>query len=196
MRKGEATRARIVDEAARQAAIRGLSVVSLNDVAEAVGLSKSGLFKHFDSKEAMQMAVMECTLARFVDLVWAPAEPLARGRPRLEKIFEQWLEWSEVAHPASGCPILAANTEFDDQPGPVRDLLQASQTRWARTLLREFQALRAPPVGEAEAELAAFQMKSFILGHNENRRLIEHAGARRLANAAFCDLLDRVSRGG
>ena len=83
MKKGEATRARILEEAARQAALRGLTGVSLNDVAEAVGLSKSGLFKHFESKEAMQLAVLQATLERFADYVWAPASILPPGRGRL-----------------------------------------------------------------------------------------------------------------
>jgi AcrR family transcriptional regulator len=196
VRKGEATRARILDEAARQAAVRGLSVVSLNDVAEAVGLSKSGLFKHFDSKEAMQRAVLEATLERFTRYVWAPASTLPPGRPRLEKIFERWIEWSEVENAEGGCLLMSAGAELDDQPGPLRDLLQAQQLRWSRTLQREFQALFEPDLPDRRAKLAAFQMKSFVLGHNENRRLLEDADARSLAMAAFKDLLDRISNGG
>ena len=89
---------------------------------------------------------------------------------------------------------MAAGAELDDQPGPLRDLLQARQSRWTRTLTREFQALRDPPLSEPQARLAAFQMKSFVLGHNENRRLLEDADARGLADAAFRDLLDRTAR--
>ncbi len=192
MRKGEATRSRIVDEAARQAAVRGLSVVSLNDVAEAVGLSKSGLFKHFDSKEAMQLAVLEATLGRFTAYVWEPASALPTGRARLEAIYQRWTRWVEHENAAGGCLIVAASTELDDQPGPLRDLLQRQQRRWFRTLAREFQALREPPMGEAEAELCAFQMKSFMLGLSEDRRLLEHKDARRMADAAFAALLDRA----
>jgi AcrR family transcriptional regulator len=195
VRKGEATRARILDEAARQAAVRGLSVVSLNDVAEAVGLSKSGLFKHFDSKEAMQLAVLQSTLERFAEYVWLPASQLPAGRSRLETIFERWIAWSEVENAEGGCLIMAATSELDDQPGPLRDVLQTQQRRWTRTLVKEFQSLREPPLSEAQAQLAAFQMKSFFLGHNENRRLLEDADARALAMAAFRDLLDRTVRG-
>lgn len=195
MRKGEATRVRILDEAARQAAVRGLSVVSLNDVAEAVGLSKSGLFKHFESKEAMQLAVLEATLERFTDYVWQPASALPPGRDRLEAIFQRWIEWSEVENAEGGCLLMSAGAELDDQPGPLRDLLQAQQQRWSRTLQREFRALRDPPLTERQAQLAAFQMKSFVLGHNDNRRLLEDADARRLADAAFRDLIARTVRG-
>lgn len=195
MRKGEATRARILKEAARQAAVRGLSVVSLNDVAEAVGLSKSGLFKHFESKEAMQLTVLETTLERFTAFVWAPAAELTPGRARLETIFERWLTWSEVENAEGGCLLLSAGAELDDQPGPLRDLLQAKQRRWLRTLQREFTALTDPPLSDRRAQLAAFQMKSFVFGHNDNRRLLEDADARALAEAAFRDLLSRTEHG-
>ena len=96
MRKGEATRSRIVAEAARQAARRGLADVSLADVADAVGLSKSGLFKHFDSKEAMQLAVVEQVMDRHMEFVWRPAEQRSPGRARLERAFEGWLDWAET----------------------------------------------------------------------------------------------------
>ncbi len=193
MRKGEATRERILEEAARQAAARGLGGVSLNDVAGAVGISKSGLFKHFDSKEAMQHAVIEREAASFVAGVWEPAAGLPAGRGRLEAIFERWLDRAETAGAPGGCLIMAANAEFDDQPGPLRDLLQANLRRWEKTVVHEFMALTDPPLAKDQAALAAFQMKSFVLGHNETRRMLEDQGARRMARAVFQSLLDRVA---
>src|SRR3954454_1337636 len=119
MRKGEATRLRILDEAARQAATRGLANVSLADVADAIGLSKSGLFKHFESKDAMQLAIVEHVMDRFVGFVWAPAEALPPGRARLEKVFARWMvDWAESEWPQSGCPVNAMIVELDDQPSP------------------------------------------------------------------------------
>lgn len=193
MKKGDATRARILDEAARQAAVRGLQSVSLHDVADGVGLSKSGLFKHFDSKEAMQMAVLNQTLDRFVEFIWAPCADLPSGRAKLEAIFERWLDWAEVENAAGGCLVLAASVELDDQPGPLRDLLLMRQKRWTATLAREIRTLRDPPVPDEEAEIAVFQMKSFILGHNDMRRLLQDDGARRAAKAAFDGLMDRLA---
>ena len=107
MRKGEATRERIVAEAARQAAQRGLADVRLADVADAVGLSKSGLFKHFDSKEAMQLAVIERVMNRYLQFIWGDAESRPPGRPRLEAVFARWLDWAESEWPDSGCPVIA-----------------------------------------------------------------------------------------
>lgn len=194
MRKGDATRARIIEEAGRQAAIRGLSNVSLGDVAEAVSLSKSGLFKHFADKEAMQLAVVEEVMERFTDRIWRPAEPLAPGRERLDKIFACWLHWGEEVWADSGCPVLAFSIELDDQPGPLRDLLRKRLQGWRKTLVREFRALRDPPLGEAEAQAAYFQMKSFILGHSDARRMLGDADAYRIATDAFEGLLDRTAK--
>jgi len=194
LRKGEATRARIVDEAARQAAVRGLTGVSLADVADAVGLSKSGLFKHFESKDAMHIAVVEAVMDRFAELTWKPAEALPPGRARLELVFERWLHWGEKEWADSGCPITQLSVELDDQPGPLRELLHKRLQGWRKTVVREFKALRDPPLSDAEAQAAYFQMKSFILGHSDSRRMMGDADAQRSAMAAFEALLDRTSR--
>jgi len=194
LRKGEATRARIVGEAARQAALRGLTGVSLADLADAIGISKSGLFKHFESKDDLHLAVVESVTERFTDMIWRPAQPLAPGRARLEVIFDRWLYWCEDEWPDSGCPINAFSIELDDQPGPLRDRLRKGLEGWRKTLLREFTLLRDPPLSEAEAQAAYFQMKSFILGHSDSRRMMGDADAKRSAKAAFEALLDRTSR--
>jgi AcrR family transcriptional regulator len=193
LRKGEATRARILEEAGRQAAVRGLSAVSLNDVAEAVGLSKSGLFKHFESKEAMQEALLVEAGQRFVACVWSPAEPLAPGRERLERIFDLWLDWDQVENAAGGCVIQAASIEFDDQPGPLRDLVHGQLRRWHKRLALEMHALRDPPLGEDEARLGVFQMNGFILAHQQSARLMGDQNARAAARTSFKGLLDGLS---
>lgn len=192
MRKGDATRARILDETARQAALKGFGAVSLNDVAEAVGLSKSGLFKHFESKEAMELIALEQEFDRFVEFVWRPAEALPHGRARLETIFERWLDWSEVEKAAGGCLIMAASVELDDQPGPLRDLLQKKVRQWRKTLANEMKALHEPPLSDEDAAMAVFQMKAYVLGHNDARRMLEDETARKVARGAFAALLDRL----
>ena len=193
MRKGEATRARIVEETGRQAAIRGFGAVSLNDVAEAVGLSKSGLFKHFESKEDMSLAALDQGFDRFLTFNWGDADSLPPGRDRLEAVFDNWLDWNEVENASGGCLINQAAVELDDQPGPLRDLLQMRIRRWRARLKAEFMSLRTPPISDAEADSAVFQMKSFILGHSEQRRLLDDEGARAAARAAFRALLDRTA---
>lgn len=193
MKKGEATRARILAEAGRQAAVRGLSAVSLNDVAEAVALSKSGLFKHFDSKEAMQEALLIRTGERFIEFVWKPVENLSQGRARLERIFDLWMDWDSVENAAGGCLIMSASVELADQPGPLRDLVHGQLRRWDKRLGLEMQALRDPPLTEDQARMGVFQMNSFILGHHQSARFMGDADARAAARASFQALLDRLS---
>jgi AcrR family transcriptional regulator len=193
LKKGDATRARIIDEAARQAAKRGLGSVSLNDVATAVGLSKSGLFKHFDSKEAMQLAVVDEICNRFLEVVWAPAAALPPGRARLETAFRGVLTWSLDLWSETGCPICAFSLELDDQPGPLRDHLRGKLDIWRGMIVNEFRHLRQPPLSEAQGQAGYFQMRSFELGLCDARRMMGDGDAHVLAMTAFQSLLDRFS---
>lgn len=193
MKKGDATRERIIREAVEQTSVRGLTAVSLGDVAFAVGLSKSGLFKHFDSKEAMQQAVLEAVLARYREVLWDGAEDMPPGRARLERVFDNWLTWMDNACAKGGCVLIAATIELDDQPGPLRDFLEDRQRRWRVTLIGELQALTEPPLPISVAEQAVFEMKSFILGYNEAFRLLHDVQCGDHARAAFRGLLDRLT---
>src|SRR5690606_38853068 len=156
--KGEATRARLIDMAMRLVAVRGLAAVSLADVAAAAGVSKSAVLKHFQSKEALHADLIDAMIARFIEQVWRPAEPLPAGRARLDRIVELELDWVDGQDRPGGCPLMAAAIELDDQPGPLRDTLKASQLRWAKTLKREFRTV-FPDMDEAALDARAFQYK-------------------------------------
>lgn len=194
MKKGDATRLRVLETAARQAAQRGLLAVSLGDVAEGVGLSKSGLFKHFESKEAMQHEILDLVLDRFDAFLYQPALSLPPGRHRLEMIYDRWLDWGETLWADSGCPLHTFSIELDDQPGSLQDHFRARLKVWRDKVTDEFQRLRDPPLSRDEANSAYFQMKSFLLGHGEARRMMGDHDARGAAVAAFQALLDRTAR--
>jgi len=191
MRKGEATKAKIVDEAARQAAVRGLRAVSLGDLAEGTGLSKSGVFKHFADKEDLHMAVLKATTNRFLALIWTPSLQLPAGRARITHIYDRWLDWVEKESGPGGCPIMQASREFDDQPGAIREYLKHSHLTWQRYMAGELRAVR-PSLSEDVAMQAAFDMKSYILGFAEQRRLMDDADARKRARSAFDALIERL----
>jgi len=193
LRKGEATRLRVVHEAARQGARKGLASVSLGDIADACGMSKSGLFKHFDSKDDMQLAVIEAVTQQFSDFILGGSMSAPAGRPRVERIFELWLDWDTSEWAESGCPIHTFSVELDDQPGPLRDLLRERLGAFRAGMVREFQALRDPPLSEDEARAAYFQMKSFLMGHWDARRMMGDVDALRATTAAFQALLDRTT---
>lgn len=182
--KGEATRARLIDEALNQVTVRGLAAVSLSDVAEAAGVSKSAVLKHFQGKEALQAELVGAMIDRFKAAVWDPAEPLTPGRERLDRIFQGELEWTDGEDRTGGCPLKAAAIELDDQPGALRERLKASQVLWGKTLKREFRALY-PGADETTIEVKLFQFKGLILAYSHSRRLLDDAAARAQATAAY-----------
>jgi AcrR family transcriptional regulator len=191
MRKGEATKAKIIDEASRQAAIRGLRAVSLGDLAEGTGLSKSGVFKHFADKEDLQMAVLLATIKRFLAHIWTPSLQLPAGQERIGHIYDRWIDWVERESGPGGCPMMQASREFDDQPGAIRDYLKASHLKWESHMASELRAVR-PALSEEAALQAAFDMKSYVLGFAEQRRLMDDSDARKRARASFDALILRL----
>ena len=195
LRKGEATHTRILGEAARLASVRGLSAVSLADVAGPAGLSKSGLFKHFESKEAMHRQVLDLSWDRFEAFIWTPSLDAAPGRPRLETVFDRWIGWGTDERPEGGCPINAMAMELDDQPGPLREAMRERQFAWRSKLVEEFKRLREPPVSDEEAWQAVFEMKGFVLVLGEASRLLEDGRAKDQARRAMAGLLDRIEQG-
>ena len=114
----------MLDRAVEVARRVGLSGLTIGTLAEQAELSKSGLFGHFRSKEALQLQVLEHARARFEEFVAGPALRVPRGEPRLRALFDRWLAWDALP---GGCPFIAAATEFDDRPGAVRDRLVHDQ---------------------------------------------------------------------
>lgn len=134
MTKGEETRSAVLGQAIALASELGLEGVTIGLLAERAGLSKSGLYAHFKSKEALEVAIIEEATSRFVAMVIAPALKKPRGEPRVRALFERWLEWADADFMPGGCIFVAAMVELDDRPGPARDRLVASQRDWIDVL--------------------------------------------------------------
>jgi AcrR family transcriptional regulator len=132
--KGAATRDAVLGHALALASEVGLEGVTIGTLAERAKMSKSGLFAHFDSKEALQIAVLDEAMSRFVEAVVAPALRKKRGEPRLRALLENWFVWAKADFMPGGCVFVASIAELDDRPGPVRDRLAASQRDWLETL--------------------------------------------------------------
>lgn len=191
MSKGETTRAAILDVALSTASRVGLEALSIGELAKEVGLSKSGLFAHFASKEDLQLETVKKAIAKFVEVVVAPSLKKPRGAPRVQALFENWFDWSKASELPGGCLFIAASSEFDDQPGPVRDLLLASQKDWLGALA---QAARiAVEEGHfkknLDTEQFAWQLDSFILGYHHSARLLRSKDAEKRARSAFESLI-------
>src|SRR5882724_10359607 len=129
MSKGDATRERILDRAFRVATRAGLDGLSIGMLATELGMSKSGLFAHFGSKEDLQIEVLRAASLRFVEFVWRPALKAAAGEPRLRKLLERWILWVNEPSMPGGCVFFAAAVELDDKDGRPRDFLVSEQKK-------------------------------------------------------------------
>ena len=175
MSKGAATRDRIIESALRTASVEGLEGISLGRLASDVGMSKSGLFAHFGSKEELQLDVLQAAAEKFAEAVIKPALAAPRGEPRVRALFEHWLTWERHESLPGGCVFMHAAAELDDRPGPARDSLAEWQRQWLQMLARA--ARIAIDAGdfrpELDADLFAFQMLGLVLGYYHARRLLD-----------------------
>jgi AcrR family transcriptional regulator len=196
MSRGTATRERIIDRAFHLATQRGLAGLTIGALAEDLGLSKSGLFAHFGSKEDLQIEVIKAASARFVEHVVRPAIDVPRGRPRLERMLENWL--AHVSDPAlpGGCLLIAASSELDDREGRSRDCLAGELGLLQRTLVKA--ARLAVEAGHFRPDLDcgqfAFEAQAITMQYNHSRRLLRDPKAGQRARRAIQRLLDDSSR--
>jgi len=193
--KGERTRAAILDEALRLVSKAGLGGLTIGTLAEATGMSKSGLFAHFGSREELLLAVLAHGQAQFGEVVFQPAMAKPRGLPRLRAMFVNWLDWTESAELPGGCPMIGGATEYDDKPGAVREMLAGGQRSWIETLKRAVrQAVEEGQLaGETDPEQIAFEMFGIALVVHHHRRLLGYRKARERALAALDSLFQRYA---
>jgi AcrR family transcriptional regulator len=194
MGKGATTRQTILDHAAGVASAAGLEGITIGRLAEDLHLSKSGLFAHFRSKEALQQGVLESAAAHFTTTVVRPALAEPRGRVRLRALFERWLAWARAETTPGGCIFVAAAVELDDRPGPVRDLLVALQKSWldciARVVRTAIDAREFHP--GTDPEQMAHDLYGIMLSYHHAARLLQDPEAERRARRAF-DALVRAA---
>lgn len=187
MGKGEQTRQAILGQALVLASESGLSGLSIGLLADRSGLSKSGLFAHFGSKEELQLAVIREAQERFAEVVVRPALKERRGLPRLRAMLRNGIVWTQKLGLPGGCPLMSAALEFDDQPGVVRDAVELSQRDWRRTLVNAIRI--AVDVGELRAETdpeqLAFEIVGISLATQQGQRLLRDANAEQHAMRAF-----------
>jgi len=162
---GERSRAAILREAARLATVEGLDGLSLARLAAAVGMSKSGLFAHFGSKEELQLATVDAASTIFDELVIDPAGEEPAGLPRLHAYIERFLDHVEEGVFPGGCFFISAMGELDARPGPVRDGAMAYGQHWLTLLAGEVVA--AQTAGEldpaADPSQVAFELNAYMV---------------------------------
>jgi AcrR family transcriptional regulator len=184
--KGQQTRAAILDAALVLAARGGLEGLSIGSLAEAMRMSKSGVFAHFGSREDLQIAVVREYHRRFAEEVFFPAMQSPRGLPRLRRLFENWVRRVSVEID-SGCIYISGAVEFDDRPGPVRDELVTMVHDWQAALAKAI----ALAVSEGhlrddvDARQTLFEVHGLILALHHDARFLRQPDALIRARAAF-----------
>lgn len=162
---GERSRSAILREAAQLATVEGIEGLSISRLAEAVGMSKSGLFAHFGSKEELQLATIETASAIFNDQVVKPATLAPTGLERLQQFLENFLRHVEDSVFPGGCFFASVAAEMDTHPGPVRDHAIRLTDDWLQqlgTAVRDAQAEGAIDPSEDAAQLA-FELDAYLL---------------------------------
>jgi AcrR family transcriptional regulator len=192
MGKGSETKERILEQAVRIASRDGLEGLTIGSLSSELGLSKSGLFAHFGSKEELQCQVLQAAASGFQDGVIRPAIAAPRGEPRIRALFERWLAWSNRSDMPGGCLLIAASIELDDRPGPQRDyLVLAHRGRVAALAKAASLAIEAGHFRrDLNPEQFAFDFYSITLGYHDHQRLLHDPRAEERARNAFERLLD------
>lgn len=190
--KGQQTKAAIVDAALGLATQIGLEGLSIGALAEVTGMSKSGVFAHFGSREELQISVIREYHHRFEEEVFYPALQEPRGLPRLRQMFANWMRRTSTEID-SGCIYISGAVEFDDRPGPVRDALASSVHTWLAAMDRA--VVQAKEAGHlranADEKQIAFEIHALILALHYEARFLKTPGSMDRAHAGFANILAR-----
>jgi len=192
--KGRQTKAAIVEAALGLATHIGLEGLSIGAVAEVMHMSKSGVFSHFGSREELQISVVREYHVRFEHEVFFPALQQPRGLPRLQAMFDHWMNRTSVEID-SGCIYISGAVEFDDRPGPVRDALAESVRVWLAAMHRA--VVQAKEAGhlrlDADPDQLVFEIHALILALHYEARFLKTPGSIARAKTAFANMLARCA---
>ena len=194
--KGQQTKAVIIDAALGLASQIGLEGLSIGALAEVTGMSKSGVFAHFGSREELQISVIREYHERFEAEVFYAAMKHPRGVPRLQAMFDNWMVQTS-AEIDSGCIYISGAVEFDDRTGPVRDALASSVAGWQSALRRAVELAQEEGhlSRESDAHQLAFEIHGLILALHYEARFLRNPGATERARQGFSHILSRYACG-
>lgn len=195
VRKGDLTRAAILDAALLVASRDGLEGVTIGILADHLMMSKSGVFSHFGSRDELLLATLKEYEIRFLASVLRPAVLEARGLPRLKAILGNW--FTRLGNEtASGCLYISAAVEYDDRPGAVRDELIRMLSDWESELKRSLeQCIETKEMcTDLPIELVVFELYSMALGFHHNARLMGRHNGSILIRQVFERILKQYQR--
>jgi AcrR family transcriptional regulator len=191
MRKGELTRAAILDVAQSLASRDGLEGLTIGLLADKMNMSKSGVFAHFGSREDLQIEVLKLYHRHFEQEIFYPSMKQPRGLPRLEEMFARWIKRVTVEI-ASGCIYISGAVEYDDRPGAIREELAGMVLAWQNALRRCVE--QAIEVGhlrsDTDPQQLVYEMYGLILALHHDARFIKRPGSVDRAHVGFERLIE------
>jgi AcrR family transcriptional regulator len=184
--RGDSTRRAILARSMQLASAEGLEGLSIARLAGDLGMSKSGLFAHFGSKEELQMSTVRAARRVFSDEAITPALEIRPGILRLNALLDTWFDY--IGHDTfpGGCLLMEAAAEFDNRPGSVRDLVAETMGMWMDLLVGQAKEAieREELAPGTDPEQLAWELHAFGLGLNWDRQLNDSPGALDRARAA------------
>jgi AcrR family transcriptional regulator len=179
----------------RIASVEGLDGLSLAGLAADLEMSKSGLFAHFGSKEALQLATLRAARRVFSDLAVTPALDVPAGIRRLDALLSAWFDYIGTDAFPGGCLFIHAAAEFDARPGPVRDLVAETMGRWMDLVVEQVQAAvdHGELAADTDARQLAWELHALGLALNWDRQLNDAADAEQRALTGLAARLEAAA---
>jgi len=189
--KGDRSRQTILEVAVHLASVEGLDGLTIGRLATETGMSKSGLFAHFGSKEDLQLATVTAARSIFIEQVIRPAFEAKKGLPRLRRLCEIWFDYAQNHVFRGGCFFAAASAEFDSRPGRVRDRIAEIMKEWLEVL--RWAIVDAQEAGQinlkVDAIQLAFEINALEIGANWALQLFDDKQAFPRARTAVLERL-------
>lgn len=193
MEKGNETREKILNAAMHMIRENGLDSLTIGETAKSVGMSKSGVFAHFESRDELLLKVIEFTAQDFKTNVFDRALQHKRGLERIHALSRYWLAWNN--QPSGGCPFTSGAFEFDDRPGIIRDALVKHEKMvhviWERAAKiaveeNEFKAT-------TDCNQFAYEIIGNILSYHIYKRLLNDVNASHFYNVSFNNIISNYT---
>ena len=193
MVKGKDTRVTIIETGLEMASQLGLECVTIGNLSKEMQMSKSGLFAHFQSKENLQIDILNYAAEDFRQFVILPALKTERGISRIRYLVDRWIGWGNKL--TGGCIFVSAGMEYSDRPGKVRETLLRQQEEWIDCLRRIAKsAIKAGDFRkEIDCEQFAFDLYSLLLGFHYYYKLLNDKKTKKRQQVAFERLLKNYS---
>lgn len=193
MQKGADTRNSILAKGLEMASQYGLENVTIGSLAKTMCMSKSGIFGHFQSKENLQIQIINFAVEHFTESVIVPSLKVTRGIPRIKAMVDNWISWGTGS--AGGCIFVLASNEFSNRPGAVREVLLVHQKAWLEGLAKLADSAKKADDFRQDVDISqfAFELYSLMLGFHYYHRMMKDTDIQKKQDRALTQLINNYT---